>query len=65
MLEREIELMVRGLPDHLKIKILEYVKQLSKEQEKTPFRFSWKGGLSDLSEQYTSIELQHKALEWR
>jgi hypothetical protein len=29
------------------------------------FKFDWEGGLSDLKEQYTSVELQHKALEWR
>jgi hypothetical protein len=26
--------------------------------------FSWAGGLSDLRDQYTSVQLQKKALEW-
>jgi len=29
------------------------------------FRFDWEGGLSELKEKFTSVELQHKALEWR
>ena len=27
--------------------------------------FSWEGGLAELKDSYTSIELQHKSLEWR
>ena len=29
------------------------------------FKFDWEGGLSDLKEKFTSVGLQHKALEWR
>ena len=29
------------------------------------FKFDWEGGLSDLKKKYTSVSLQHKALEWR
>ena len=29
------------------------------------FKFEWEGGLSELKERFTSVELQHKALEWR
>ncbi|KCZ71820.1 Protein of unknown function (DUF2281) [Candidatus Methanoperedens nitroreducens] len=32
---------------------------------KKKFRFDWEGGLSELKKKYTSVELQHKALEWR
>jgi hypothetical protein len=28
-------------------------------------RQSWAGGLADLAAQYSSVELQHKAREWR
>ncbi len=28
-------------------------------------KFSWVGGLKELRDQYTSVELQKKALEWR
>ncbi len=27
--------------------------------------FSWEGGLSELNKSFTSVELQHKASEWR
>ncbi len=34
-------------------------------QPKVPkMTFSWAGGLSDLRDQYTSVQLQKKALEW-
>ncbi len=32
---------------------------------KGKFSFSWEGGLKELKNEYTSVELQHKALEWR
>lgn len=28
-------------------------------------RLDWAGGLSHLRDRYTSVELQHKAMEWR
>jgi hypothetical protein len=35
------------------------------EEKKGKLTFDWEGGLSDLKEKYTSVELQHKAMEWR
>jgi len=32
---------------------------------KGKFSFSWEGGLKELKNEYTSVELQHKAMEWR
>ena len=29
------------------------------------FKFGWEGGLSEIREKVTSVELQHKSLEWR
>ena len=34
-------------------------------KKKKPFKFSWQGGLSEISKKYTSVELQHKAMDWR
>ncbi len=28
------------------------------------FKFDWEGSIKDLRDTYTSVELQHKALEW-
>ncbi len=33
--------------------------------EMKKFKFDWEGGLSEVKEKFTSVELQHKASEWR
>lgn len=40
-----------------------WVKRVKKEHGKPSF--SWAGGLKELAEQYTSVELQHKISDWR
>ncbi len=70
MYEGGIELRMRGLPEGLKREVLDYMEFLLKkyqikEIKATRFNFNWEGGLSDLRNKFTSIELQHKALEWR
>ena len=35
-----------------------------KRKEKKIPTFDWEGALSDLKEQYTSVELQHKIHKW-
>lgn len=44
---------------------IESMKEHEEKKTKKGFRFDWGGGLSDLKEKYTSVELQHKASEWR
>ncbi|KAF5426749.1 hypothetical protein C5S42_06750, partial [Candidatus Methanomarinus sp.] len=29
------------------------------------FVFDWEGGLLEVQENFTSVELQHKSMEWR
>jgi hypothetical protein len=41
------------------------IRYLSKESESKKFKFEWEGGLSEIRKKFTSVELQHKALEWR
>ncbi len=70
MYEGGIELRMRGLPEGLKREVLDYMEFLlkkykNKEIEAKRFNFGWEGGLSELREKFTSIELQHRALEWR
>lgn len=36
----------------------------SAKTEKEEMKLNWQGALSDLKDQYTSVELKHKALEW-
>jgi len=38
---------------------------LNREIERKPISFSWAGGLKDFRREFTSIELEKKALEWR
>jgi len=33
--------------------------------KRSKLRMNWAGGLSEFREQFTSLELQKKALEWR
>ncbi len=57
------------LSEGLKKEVLDYIDFLimkhRKEEKKGKLTFDWEGGLSDLKEKYTSVELQHKAMEWR
>ena len=70
MYEKEIELKIRELPENLRKEVLDYIEFLikkyrNKEAGARKFRFDWEGGLVEVKEKFTSVELQHKALEWR
>lgn len=70
MYEKEIEVKIRELPEYLKKEVLDYVEFLlnklyAKSDKSDRLRYTWEGGLSELKEKYTSVELQHKALDWR
>ncbi|KPL04579.1 MAG: XRE family transcriptional regulator [candidate division Zixibacteria bacterium SM1_73] len=70
MYEKEIESKMRKLPDEVRREVLDYIEfLLSKYRHKKgvgkKFKFDWEGGIAELKEKFTSIELQHKALEWR
>ncbi len=64
-----IRTMLEELPEELEEDVLNYIQSLlkknGKKTEKRKFSFNWEGGLSDLREKYTAVELQHKALEMR
>jgi len=68
--EREIEKKIQDLPENLRREVLDYIEFLlkkykSKEIKTTGFKFDWEGGLSEIREKFTSVELQHRALELR
>ncbi len=70
MYEKEIEVKIQKLPEDLRKEVLDYVDfLLSKYQDRKTagkkFKFDWEGGLSEIRGEFTSVELQHKALEWR
>ena len=55
--------------EELKKEVFDYIDFLIMKQykggKKEKFTFDWAGGLSNLKEKYTLVELQHKAMEWR
>ncbi len=70
MRHEELEVKIRELPDYLKMEVLDYIEFLLKKYKdkktgKRKFKFEWEGGLSEIREKFTSVELQHRALEWR
>jgi hypothetical protein len=67
MYEREIETKVRELPENLKKEVLDYIEFLLEKYQgkKRKFKFDWEGELSGIRDEFISVELQHKASEWR
>jgi hypothetical protein len=61
---------VASLPDAVQQEVADYVEFLLQKYPPrpvppSPFRFDWEGGFSGSYGNVTSVELQHKALEWR
>ena len=70
MYEAEIEAKIQCLPEAMKEEVLDYVvfllSKYRRNKTKTErFKFDWEGGLLEMKEKLSSVELQHKALEWR
>jgi hypothetical protein len=65
---QNIEQIIKELPPELRQEVEDFVKFLLEKRvrkAKGKFKFEWAGALKDLRDQYTSVELQHKILEWR
>jgi elongation factor P hydroxylase len=67
---KEIEMKIQELSDDLRREVLDFVEFLlekyrGKELKAKGFKFNWEGDLSEIQEKFTSVELQHRALEWR
>jgi len=64
-----IEELIRELPPELKQEVEDFVHFLVEKREKQRsargLRQDWAGALREYKENYTSLELQKKALEWR
>ena len=60
--------LVEQLPPDLQQEVADFVEFLLakhvKRQRAAP-KFDWAGSLADLRDEYTSVELQHKASDWR
>lgn len=58
-----IEEKIKGLPPDLQQEVQDFVDFLMEKhrpQGKVELKLDWRGGLRDLRDQYTSVELQHK-----
>ena len=57
------------LPEYLKKEVIDFIEFLTKKhqmpKDSINFSFNWEGSLSELRKDYSSVELQHKAAEWR
>ncbi len=65
---KTLEELVQELPPDLKEDVRQYAQTLldaRKPRRRRKMRFTWAGALKEYRDQYTSVELQHKALEWR
>ena len=64
---KTLEEVIKELPPELQKEVGDFAQFLLEKQAKKPkgkFKFNWEGALQDLRDQYTSVELQHKVLEW-
>jgi len=65
----KIESKINDLPPKLQKQVIDFIEFISKKysvhEKKYKFKFDWEGNLSELGEKYTSVDLQHKASEWR
>jgi hypothetical protein len=62
-----LEEMVRQLTPEMQDEVRDFIEFLLEKRMRKPkaeLKLDWRGALRDLRDQYTSVELQHKALEW-
>ncbi len=65
--EKPLAELVQELPLELQSQVRTYVTQLlhrRASQARQPLQLGWAGALSDLREHTTSVDLQHRAVEW-
>ena len=63
-----IEEKLKQLPPYLHEEVIDFVDSLIAKKVSKPkkrLKLDWIGGLKEYREQYTALELQKKALEWR
>ena len=64
---KTLEEIIFLLPPELKQEVkdfAEYLLQVKARPKQKHLRLSWAGALGDMRDEYTSVELQHKALDW-
>ena len=64
----EVMELIRGLPADMQAEVRDfarYLKDTRVSRSRGKMKLDWRGALRDMRDQYTSVELQHKILEWR
>jgi len=64
---QELQQKINNLPEDLKKEVMDFIDFLTsrKKIQRLKAKLDWIGGLKDFKDQFTSVELQHKASEWR
>lgn len=68
ILEKPLDDLVKELPPFMRNEVYDFVESLISKHKCASgkkLKQKWAGGLRDYKEQYSSVELQHKAMEWR
>lgn len=63
----KLDKVIKALPPDLKQEVYDFADFLLKtkvQRKSKKLRMTWAGGLREFRDQYTSLELQKKALEW-
>jgi hypothetical protein len=63
-----LEKLIHGLPPDLKREVEDFIQFLLSRRAKKAgkrLRQDWGGGLKEYRQQYSALELQKRALEWR
>jgi Protein of unknown function (DUF2281) len=58
---------IRELPPELQQEVESFIQSLAagmKSENTTRPRLDWRGALQELTPEYSSVDLQHKALDW-
>jgi len=65
--QMSLEELVNELSPELRQEVEDFIRFLLEKRKKTRSQptFEWAGALKDAQGQYTAVELQHKASEWR
>ncbi|MBM3476416.1 MAG: DUF2281 domain-containing protein [Armatimonadetes bacterium] len=66
---KSLDELVQELPPDKQQEVRDFAESLLREHDRPcqrrRLRLPWAGGLREYRDQYTSLELQKKALEWR
>jgi len=69
MQEKKLEEIIKELPEDLRKELEDFAQFLWEKNKKRKIRrepkFDWAGSLSDLANDFSSVELQHKISDWR